>query len=107
MIEINEGILNVVVNEKRIEGSNHIFEHLVEESKISDKDKVKKIIFDFANVEYINSLGIAEFISIIRYYTNVTNAVAKYKFINVNKDIRKLFSLVELGHLVEISESSG
>jgi len=104
MLEIKNGMLNVVITEPRIEGSNHIFEQLVENDEITEKKNINKIIFDLINVEYINSLGIAEFISIIRYYTNLTSGAAKFKFVNVRKEIKKLFSIVELGQLVEISE---
>ena len=92
--------IQVTINNSRIEGQNFIFQALVEDSNLPKN--IENLIFDMDKVEYVNSLGIAEFISIHRYFASVTNSKTRIRFINVNQKIANLFRLIELGNLSEI-----
>ncbi|MDH5716554.1 MAG: hypothetical protein OEZ22_02825 [Spirochaetia bacterium] len=102
IINYTDDNINVIIKSPRIEGENTIFESLVEDE--TTPKNVSKITFDMSDVKYVNSLGIAEFISIVRFFTNISNGNTKYTFINVDKNIAKLFHIVELGSLVHIEE---
>ncbi|MDH4262800.1 MAG: STAS domain-containing protein [Spirochaetia bacterium] len=98
-VEFIQDAVKIKINETKIDGQNSIFELLIEK-KILTK-KIEKIIIDFENVIYINSLGIAEFISLMRYYSEKRPKM-KYKFINVDKKISKIFKMIELDNIADI-----
>jgi len=97
--ETDFNTVKVIINEVKIDGQNSIFEFMVEQ-KIAIKN-IEKMIIDFDKVAYINSLGIAEFISLMRYYTEKKPKI-RYRFINVDKKISKIFKMVELGSIADI-----
>lgn len=81
-------------------GQNEIFDRII--NKIEIPGTVKKIIFDFEKVSYINSMGIAEFIALFRYFNDDNNGSVKFLFRNVNRYICEIFSLIEFSKLCEI-----
>lgn len=98
-IDIDHEALTVIINEPRLDGQVSLFEFFLDRNLI--QDNIEKIIFDFNSVNYINSLGIAEFISLMRYYSEKRPKL-KYKFINVEKKISKIFKMIELSSIADI-----
>ena len=92
--------LNVSVNLRRIDGNNEIFRALVDDSSL-DLD-VELIEFDMDKVEYMNSLGIAEFISLHRYFVDLNNGKTRFAFTNLDPKIYTLMNLVEIGKLADL-----
>ena len=90
----------VKINEPRIEGKNNIFQTLVEDHDYPQD--IDNLVFDLDAVNYVNSLGIAEFISIHRYFSSINEGKTKISFVNVDKKIATLFEMVELGNLSTI-----
>ena len=66
-ISKEESILKIAILHKRIDGDNHII-HALEKGNFIQSD-INILEFDFNQVEYLNSLGIAEFININRKFT--------------------------------------
>lgn len=98
-ISNSQNILNIKIENAQVEGDQEVLNELLE--KGYNEQKISKVVFDFENVEYINSLGIAEFIAIMKYFSQEKRKI-KYKFINVDKKIGKIFKMVELGNLADI-----
>ena len=98
-ISLSQNILNIKLGNSQVEGDQEVLNNLLENNYT--EEKINKIIFDFDKVEYINSLGIAEFIAIMKYFSQEKRKI-KYKFINVDKKIGKIFKMVELGNLADI-----
>lgn len=98
-IEKDHDTIRIKINEPKLDGQNSLFELLIEKKIINNK--IDKIIIDFDNVTYINSLGIAEFISLMRYFSEKKPKI-KYKYINVEKKISKIFKMIELGSIADI-----
>lgn len=96
--------LRVQIIHPRIEGKNYIFEALVEDASLS-KD-VSRIKIDMEGVEYINSLGIAELISIHRFYDRTNNGQTRIIFKNVDPKIASIFRMVEMEKICEIIEKA-
>jgi anti-anti-sigma factor len=97
--ETENEILKVKINDVRLDGQNSLFDFLVEQSAVTDK--IEKIIFDFDKVNYINSLGIAEFISLMRYFSEKKPKL-KFKYVNVDKKIAKIFKMIELNSIADV-----
>lgn len=100
-IEKKDNILKVDIDLKRIEGQNQIFEQLLEMKP--PVAQIQQIEFDLARVDYINSLGIAEFISIYRYFNDESKENFRFIFHNVAPEIAQIFEIVEIGQISEIS----
>lgn len=98
-IETDHDTVHILITEPKLDGQNSLFELLVEQQVINNK--IEKIVIDFNNVTYINSLGIAEFISLMRYFSEKKPKI-KYKYINVDKKISKIFKMIELGSIADI-----
>jgi len=97
--KIEDECLSVTINESKLDGQESLFEFIIEQNVV--EKKIEKIIFDFVNVNYINSLGIAEFISLMRFFSEKKPKM-KYKYINVDKKISKIFKMIELGSIADI-----
>ncbi|MDH4200401.1 MAG: hypothetical protein OEV66_08490 [Spirochaetia bacterium] len=91
--------LIVLIKEPRLDGQVSLFEFFLDNNIIHNN--VEKIIFDFNHVTYINSLGIAEFISLMRYLSEKRPKL-KYRFVNVEKKISKIFKMIELTSIADI-----
>jgi anti-anti-sigma factor len=98
-IETENDTVKIKINVDKLDGQNSIFELLIEKKIMVHK--IEKMVIDFDNVTYINSLGIAEFISLMRYFTEKRSKM-KYKFINVDKKISKIFKMIELNNIADI-----
>ncbi len=97
--KFEQGVFTVLLEKERQEGEQDILNGLIE-SDYSGMT-IDKVIFDFDRVIYINSLGIAEFISVMKFMISKFEKI-KFKFINVDKKIAKIFKMVELGNLADI-----
>ena len=97
--------IDVKVNHSRIDGKNLIFQALVDDPSIPKE--VEFLVFNLANVDYVNSLGIAEFISIHRYFNSVNERGTRIRFTDVDTKIATLFKMVELGNISEIELKTG
>ena len=98
-IQLNQGALNIKINQPQVEGDQEVLNELMDGNY--SEEKINKIVFDFEDVEYINSLGIAEFIAIMKFFSQSKKKM-KFKFANVDKKIGKIFKMVELGNLADI-----
>ena len=99
-LELEQGVLKVNLLSSRIEGEYSIFD-AINDFYAEKNEKVRKVVFNFEKIEYINSLGIAEFISTIRFFSEV-DEIIKFKFINVEKRIAKIFKMMELNTVADI-----
>ncbi|MES0489088.1 MAG: hypothetical protein ABUK01_03790 [Leptospirales bacterium] len=99
-IIIEQSSMKVSIHTEKLEGEIPIFDTVLARHNESG-GKIGKIVFNFDEVQYINSLGIAEFISIIRYFSGL-NEKTKFKFINLDKKIAKVFKMVEMHNLADI-----
>jgi len=98
-IETEADTIKININEPKLDGQNSLFELLLEKKIVTKK--IEKIIINFDKVSYINSLGIAEFISLMRYFSEKSPKL-KYKYINVDKKIAKIFKMIELSSIADI-----
>lgn len=103
MVKIQQKANSIVVKVMypRVDGNNLIFRRLIEEEKL-DFD-IQKIVFDMDRVEYVNSLGIAEFISLHRYFSGSFDHPVEFEFINLEPKINSIFQMVEIGKLAKVS----
>ena len=99
-IEYKGDILEIKIHSSRIDGKNEIFEALTETTIPSGIEIVE---IDMRRVSYINSLGIAELVSIYRYLMqDEKRKNLKFRFLNVKPEVAQLLRLVEFADLVEI-----
>lgn len=98
-VRIENDTVFVTINDPKVDGQKSIFEVLIDANP--PIAEIERIIFDFDVVSFINSLGIAEFISIIRFFTE-KNKKLKFKFVNVDKKIIKIFKMIELSNIADI-----
>jgi len=102
-VEINQegNTLKISINDKRIDGDNHIMNALKEGNFI--RPEIECLEFDFYSVEYLNSLGITEFVNINRSFSNPEKKKkTKFKFLNVSSHIYAILELVEMHKMAEI-----
>ena len=95
-IEQNNRTLYVRLLDPRLEGEQKIVDALKEYQQ-ADLEHVE---IDFALVQYLNSRGITELVSIYRTFDPDRT---KLKFLNVGGRVRHIMDLVELQHIAEIS----
>lgn len=69
--------------------------------QVTEKN-TKNVTLNFKQVESICSSGIG---AIIFFHKNFNALGGKTKIINVNKEIRSLFSIIKLDNLIEISKT--
>jgi anti-anti-sigma factor len=94
-IEENERTLYVRLLDPRLEGDNQVSEALIP-YKTAELDRVE---IDFRLVEYMNSRGITELVTIYRTFDPQRT---KLRFLNVRGRVRHVMDLVELHHIAEI-----
>jgi len=63
---------------------------------------VKKIILNFADVNYIDSAGVGELMST---YTTVVNNGGQLKLLNLTKKIRELLTITKLLTIFDVSDN--
>ena len=98
-LELEQGVLKVDLLSSRIEGEYSIFD-AINDFYSERKEKVRKVVFNFEKIEYINSLGIAEFISTIRFFSDVDESVCGAvcnitDFLGVGSKMAKMFPSFE------------
>ncbi len=98
-IDIQSGEITVKLQLRRLEGDTKLLSALTARPEYSDP---RSIEFDMADVIYVNSLGIAEFISVYRYYNVEKGKKVKIIFSHLRPEIAKIFHLVELGQISDI-----
>ncbi len=91
--------LRIKVLHPRIDGDNFIIKSLKEKKLVFAMELVE---FDLDSVEYVNSLGITEFVNIHRMYTEISRGKTRFRFINVDKKVNAILELVEVQKLAEI-----
>ncbi len=76
-------------------------------SKIKEiliKSKNPEIILDLINVGFIDSIGI---IKIFRLHLLIKKLNGKLFLLNVNKDIKEIFTIIELDKIIPVIDSTG
>ncbi|MCR9141240.1 MAG: STAS domain-containing protein [bacterium] len=94
-IEQHNRTLYVRLLDPRLEGENEIVDALKEYVEVD----LERVEIDFGQVEYMNSRGITELVSI---YRSFDADKTKLKFLNVRGRVRHVMDLVELHHIAEI-----
>jgi anti-anti-sigma regulatory factor len=99
-IQSNSPELVISILYPRIDGENHILQAL----KSGDyfKPEMTRVILDFDQVKYINSLGISEIINVHRNFSEITQEKAKLIFRNVDPKVLSILELIEIHKIVEI-----
>ena len=93
--------LIIKILHNRIDGDNHII-HALEKGNFIQED-IESLEFDFDRVEYLNSLGITEFININRKFpVKGKRKKSKFVFLNVSAHIYGILELVEMHKMAEI-----
>lgn len=100
----NQEKIEIKFHKIRLDGDNSIF-HAVTTSEY-EPDSFRDISMDLEQVDYINSLGIAEIVSTFRYLKGNREDV-KMRITNVNNSISNVFRLVELTDIFEIYSLDG
>ncbi len=94
-IEQNNRTLYVRLLDPRLEGEHEVVDAL----KAYTSMDLERVELDFASVEYMNSRGITELVSIYRSF----NAdKTRLHFLNVRGRVRHIMELDELHHIAEI-----
>lgn len=99
-IEKGDDALYVKINHPRIDGENLILKALENDGRLEDPD-YSVLELDLASVEYLNSLGITEFVNIRRRFRNGPRDVSM-RLINVDKRVQAILELVEIQKIAEI-----
>lgn len=94
-IEQHNRTLYVRLLDPRLEGENEVVDALKEYAEVD----LERVEMDFGQVEYMNSRGITELVSIYRTFNPEKT---KLKFLNVRGRVRHIMDLVELHHIAEI-----
>jgi anti-anti-sigma factor len=94
-MEQHNRTLYVRLLDSRLEGENEVADALKEYTAVD----LERVEIDFARVEYMNSRGITELVSIYRAFNPEKT---KLKFLNVRGRVRHIMDLVELHHIAEI-----
>lgn len=94
-LEQHNQTLYVRLLDQRLEGENEIVDALKEYLNVD----LERVEIDFGQVEYMNSRGITELVSI---YRSFDPEKVKLKFLNVRGRVKHVMDLVELHHIAEI-----
>ena len=94
-IEQNNRTLYVRLLDPRLEGEHEVVDAL----KAYTSMDLERVELDFASVEYMNSRGITELVSI---YRSVNADKTRLHFLNVRGRVRHIMELVALHHIAAI-----
>jgi len=98
---IREGpVIRVRILHPRLDGNNYIVSALKAAGHISSE--IGTVEMDFAKVEYLNSLGITELVTIHRLFQEQSRGKTTFRFLNVDRKIRVILELVEIQKIAEI-----
>lgn len=86
-----------------LQGDNDLFRFIANQSDLPSE--TSSIQFDFEQIDYINSLGVAELISIFRYLQRKYHQDIEFNLINVSAEIQKLLKIVEMDQFFRIHPS--
>jgi anti-anti-sigma regulatory factor len=84
----------------RLDGGNHLLNALKSGPWL--EGDVEAVEIDFGDVEYLNSLGITELVTIHRLVQEQTRGKTRFRFFNVDRKIRTILELVEVQKIAEI-----
>jgi len=99
-IEKRDDALHVKIKHPRIDGENLILAALDEQGLLT-KPEYAVLELDLGEVEYLNSLGITEFVNIHRRLRTAPESVG-LRLINVDKKVNAILELVEIQKIAEI-----
>ena len=78
---------------------HHIAQDLREEiDSLLDKNPIKSIIFDFSNINFMDSSGIGV---IIGRYRKISKFGGVVSVVNLNKQVRKIFELSGIDKIIK------
>ena len=92
--------LLVVVHHSRVDGENYILSALTDGQYF--KDGIHDLEIDLENVEYINSLGISELVTINRKFLDVRPQGVNFRLLNVDRRVNAILELVEIENIADI-----
>ena len=99
-IETDNATLHIKVVHPRIDGENFILKAL-RDGNYFEQD-FETVNVDLNDVEYLNSLGITEFVNIHRGFLENTEGKTKLRLLNVEKKVNAILELVELQKIADI-----
>lgn len=85
----------------RLDGENHIINALDDDECF--QPDVESIEIDLSSVDYINSLGISEFVTINRRFLEVRPNGVNFRLTNVDRRVNAILELVEFEKVAEIA----
>ncbi len=91
--------LYVEVTHPRIDGENHILRALQEGNYF--RGEFEYVDIDLEHVEYLNSLGITEFVNIHRRFIDEGNTT-RLRLLNVERKVNAILELVEMQKIADI-----
>lgn len=94
-LEQHNRTLYVRLLDPRLEGEHAVVDALQEYTELD----LERVEIDFAQVEYMNSRGITELVSIYRSFNAEKTRLC---FLNVRGRVRHIMDLVELHHIADI-----
>lgn len=96
--------LNFKLPSGSLQGDNTLFRFITNE--INVPEDAHTILFDFTSVDYINSLGIAELISIFRYFQRRYSDEVEFKLVAVSPEVKKVLEIVEIDQFFDIESKN-
>lgn len=103
MIKISLDQKNLVIEFMVTELDHHIANELREEiDDILMSKSIKNIIFNFRNINFMDSSGIGV---IIGRYKKISNDGGKVMIINANNRIKKIFNLSGMNKIIDICDT--
>jgi anti-anti-sigma regulatory factor len=99
-IERRGQVLYILVMHPRIDGENYILRALSEGNYF--QDGYEAIEIDLDQVEYLNSLGITEFVGIHRRFGEASGGRSRMRLRNVERKVNAILDLVEMHKIADI-----
>ncbi|MCE9597807.1 MAG: hypothetical protein K8S54_07555 [Spirochaetia bacterium] len=93
-------IVRIRILHPRLDGSNYVIAALKAAPFVTPD--VTHVDIDFEAVEYLNSLGITELVTIHRLFQEQTRGKCTFRFLGVDRKIRVILELVEVQKIAEI-----
>jgi anti-anti-sigma regulatory factor len=87
-----------------LQGDNDLFRFIANQSDLPES--ASSIEFDFEQIDYVNSLGVAELISIFRYLQRKYHQDISFNLTNVSQEIQRLLKIVEIDQFFRIYPSN-
>ena len=87
-----------------LQGDNDLFRFIANQSDLPES--TSSIEFDFEQIKYVNSLGVAELISIFRYLQRKYHQDISFNLTKVSPEIQRLLRIVEIDQFFRIYPSN-